>query len=103
MRYNLLGVVGELDTLPGCSQIAVSHGVFLPTDKRGHGLGTAANQARKKLAFDELGYDAMICTVAETNAAQKRVLSLNGWTKVRTFWSSKTSHYVELWWCQKSA
>jgi hypothetical protein len=103
VRYTIDGVVGELTTLPGCSQIAVSHSVFLPPDKRGQGLGKTANKARKELAFDELGYDVMMCTVNASNIAQTKILLDNGWYCVDSFLSSKTSHVVQIWMTKKGA
>lgn len=47
MRLNIGGVVGEITTLPGCSTVCVSHGVYIPKDKRGQGMGTEANMMRQ--------------------------------------------------------
>lgn len=99
MRQNILGVVGELDTLPGCSQIAVSHSVFLPPDRRGNKIGTLANKSRQDTAFDELNYDMMICTIDQANIVQRSILVTNGWECLASFKSRKTGHTVELWAC----
>lgn len=96
MRMNLGGVIGELDTLPGCTQIVVSNSVFVPQELRGQGRGTQANKNRMKIAH-ELGYDMMICTVSEDNENQRKVLTKNGWSKYTEFKSRKTGHTVELW------
>lgn len=99
MRQNILGVVGELDSLPGCSQVAVSHGVFLPIHHRGDGLGTDANKERQRIAFEELNYDMMICTIDGNNGAQRHILCKNGWKLLTEFNSRKTGHVVEVWGC----
>lgn len=100
MRMNILGAIGEIDSLPGCTQIAVSHSVFVPRASRSHGLGALANLERQMMAFDHLGYDMMICTVSSDNADQKRILDKNGWTCYTSFISRKTGHAVELWGCR---
>lgn len=99
MRQNINGVIGEIDSLPGCTQIAVSHSVYLPVHHRGDGLGTTANTKRKQIAFDELGYDMMICTIDGNNLPQKQILLTNGWKFLNYFVSRKTGHTVELWSC----
>lgn len=101
MRQMLFGVVGELSTLPGCSQVVVSHGVFLPEAAREKGLGKLANRERKTMVFDELGYDCMICTVDATNTRQIAVLSDCGWNVLFEFRSSKTGHLVQIWGVKK--
>ena len=98
MRINIEGVVGELTTLPGCSQVAVSHAVFVQRNERGKGKGTAANLSRRILA-GELGYDLMICTVDAANSAEIAVLGKAGWHPLTSFVSSKTGHTVEVWAC----
>lgn len=97
MRQNFCGVIGELDTLPGCSQVAVSHGVFIDETSRGHGLGRLANQERRQVAFNDLGYDMMICTIDSSNTHQRSLLQSEGWSCLKSFKSRKTGHTVELW------
>lgn len=97
MRVNFSGVVGELTTLPGCSQIGVSHSVFVPEHLRGNGLGKKANIDRVNFAKTELGYDGLVCTVDDENLAQVNVMISCGWQKAFTFKSSKTGHSVSLW------
>lgn len=98
MRMNIDGVIGEIDSLPGCSQIAVSHSVF-NAGERGQGIGKFANKKRKDIAFNQLGYDLMLCTVNVGNYAQLQVLRANGWYRLHIFKSRKTGHDVELWAC----
>lgn len=96
MRYNLDDCIGELTALPGCSQVVVSHGVFVPTHKRGKGVGKKAHKAR--LAYiQDLGYDYSLCTVDSSNIAQKKILEVNGWKVLDSFVSSKTGHLVLLY------
>lgn len=103
MRHNLEGVIGELTSLPGCSQVVVSHGVYLPEEERGKGKGTAANRTRQKLAFFDLGYDLMLCTVDASNEAQRKTLTKTGWWVLTDFPSRRTGHTVELWACKAEA
>lgn len=93
MRFNINGVIGEITSLPGCSQIAVSHSVFVPVKSRGTGLGKAAHSKRLKVIKD-LGYDVAICTVDLSNIAQVKILQANGWKCAFMFNSSKTSNDV---------
>lgn len=97
MRYQVLGVPGELTTLPGCSQVVVSHGVYVPKEERGKGVGTNANIERQKLALEELGYDMMLCTVRAHNIAEKKILIKTGWSFLTRFLSRNTGVEIELW------
>lgn len=99
MRTQFNGVYGELDSLPGCSQVVVSHSVFTPAEYRGHGLGHLAARNRQEFVFGELGYDMMICTVDASNEVQQSILKKMGWTFMRGFDSRKTGHRVEMWAC----
>lgn len=100
MRMSIDGVVGEISSMPGCSQIAISHSVFLPESERGKGKGVAANRKRQELVFGELSYDLMLCTVQTGNYAQLEVMRKNGWYRLDCFKSRKTGHDVELWACR---
>jgi RimJ/RimL family protein N-acetyltransferase len=93
---------GELTSLPGCSQVVVSHGVFVPKEHRGKGEGKSANVARLRHIWDELGYDYALCTVESTNVAQLAILTNNGWTRLAEFMSSRTGHLVYLYGISKT-
>lgn len=103
MRQNINGFVGEITTLPGCSQVGVSHSVFALPDVRGKRFGSATNRHRQETAFGYLAYDYMLCTVESTNLVQKNILTQNGWMFLDQFISRKTGHTVELWGCTKEA
>lgn len=94
MRTSIDQVFGEIDSLPGCSQVAVSHSVFVPIGQRGRGHATRANDRRLHLMREELGYDYALCTVDESNTAQVRVMASNGWSELDRFRSTKTGHTV---------
>lgn len=100
MRYQIDGVYGEIDSLPGCTQVAVSHAVYVPLGQRGQGKATVANEARLKKLKDELGYDYVLCTVNAANEWERKVLMKNNWKCLSSFKSSKTEHTVEVWGCQ---
>lgn len=85
---------GEITTMPGCTQIGVSHGVF--SRVRGSGMAVEANHERCK-AMVEMGYDYAVCTVDVSNTAQVKVLERNGWKFLSAFKSSKTGHVVSLY------
>lgn len=95
MRFNDYGVIGEIDSLPGCSQIAVFHSVFNPTERQ-VGRGDLAHKARLDKAR-YLGYDLAMCTVNLENVAQGKILLNNSWRFIQGFKSSKTSHGVGLY------
>jgi len=86
-------VIHELSSLPGCSQICVSHAVFVPKELRGTGVGSKAHQKRLELMKD-LGYDLVVCTVDQSNIAQMSIMSKFGWIQVTSFISTKTEHIV---------
>lgn len=97
MRMNIEGVIGEVTSLPGCGQIAVSHGVYAPPALRGNGFGHKAHNARL-LELKRLGYDAVICTMDLSNCAQLRILEAHGWHIAGIpFKSSKTGHSIQMW------
>jgi hypothetical protein len=93
MRFNHNGVLGNIDALPGCSQIAVFHSVFVPLGQRRNGLGRVAHKMRLQSAKD-LGYDVALCTVDLENEAQISILEENNWKQLTYFTSSKTGHKV---------
>ncbi len=83
----------EFTTLPGCSQVVVSHGVFIYEECRGKGLSVYGAKERIHSA-QEHGYDAMVCTVDMTNEPQLKTLAKTGWIKACEFKSRKTGHLV---------
>lgn len=93
MRFNYDGVIGEIDNLPGCDQIAVSHNVWLNHNLRGEGRGKNAHKNRLD-TMQFLGYNYTICTVDMKNEAQLHILETNGWKKFDEFKSSKTGNTV---------
>ena len=95
MRFNHGGVIGEIDNLPGCSQLAVFHSVFVPLNERGKGKGSIAH-AERLVEAEHLGYDGAICTVDMSNTRQVAILEENKWKNVFQFKSNKTSNTVGL-------
>lgn len=88
--------IGEIDNLPGCSQVAVFHSAFVLPEYRGKGEGFQAHVERLETAM-RLGYDYAICTVAENNTAQVNILKDNAWQQIGKFFSRKTGHYVVIY------
>lgn len=95
MRFNHGDVIGEIDNLPGCSQLAVFHSVFLPVEERGKGKGKIAH-AERLVEAEHLGYDGCVCTVDMSNHVELAILKENLWERVFVFKSSKTGHLVGL-------
>lgn len=84
-------VFGEIDSLPGCSQIAVSHAVFSVSPHQGAGKKAHA----ERLAFlRSIGYDYALCTVDQENHRQLAILERFKWKCLDCFKSSKTTHMV---------
>lgn len=96
MRFKHFETISEIDNLPGCSQVAVFHSVFVPIGLRKSGLGGKAHKARLDEAR-KLGYQMAVCTVSESNGPQKSILEDNEWKRVYVFASEKTGHLVGLW------
>lgn len=86
----------SLSPLPGSTQVAVSHDVFLKKEFRGLGLSVPFAKERFKTA-EELCFDLLICTCVETNIPQIKTLVKMGWVKVTVFTSSKTDNEVGVW------
>ncbi len=87
---------GELTSLPGTSQIVVSHDVFIPPSQRGAGAGTLAHAVRCQMMRD-LGYDYALCAINGANTPQVRILDKAGWRVLDAFQSTKTEHQVVIY------
>ncbi len=88
--------VYELDSLPGCSQVAVSHAMFIKPEHRGkkHALDELA---QRFVNIKVLGYDYAICTVADGNEAELKTLKKFQFRELDCFTSSKTGHLVHIY------
>lgn len=95
MRIATHGVCGEIDTLPGNSQICVFHAVT-NFGSRGKGNGKAAH--RDRLAYAKrLGYQLALCTTDAANTAQIKILLTFGWLQVHEMKSIRTANTVITW------
>lgn len=81
---------GEVSSLPGCPDIAVSHAVYC-INGRGSGKGTKANLMRLS-QLKELGYSAVLCTVCIDNTAQRIILQNAKWTESLPLTNNRTGH-----------
>jgi hypothetical protein len=88
-------VFGELDSLPGCSQIVVSHSVFSVSPFKNNGSGKKAH-ADRLAHMRQLGWDYALCTVDLENKAQMAIMKRFKWKKLDSFNSAKTGHIVGL-------
>lgn len=95
MRYSAAFGTWQLDDLPGCSQVCVSHSAFVLPEKRNKGHGTEYHQQRLEQIRD-LKYDYAVATVDALNVRQVKILKEAGWSELNTFTSSKTGHTVIL-------
>jgi hypothetical protein len=96
VRYGDYPHYYQLDDLPGCSQVAVSHSMFLHPNCRGQGYSYTAGFDRIR-KMKELGYDYAICTVDSSNVAEIKQLNNSGWFSIGIFDSKKTGHVVRIY------
>lgn len=95
MRFSSETGTWQLDNLPGCNQICVSHSAFVLPEERNKGQGKLDHEIRLTQMV-ELLYDAAIATVDMENKRQLHIMETYGWKKVFEFTSSKTTHRVGL-------
>lgn len=91
-------VVGfyEINSFPGCPQIAVSNHAFILPGEHKKGYGTKFHGQRLK-EMKELGFDYVLCTVATQNEFQKKILRGFAWKWLSSFSNKETGSVVELW------
>lgn len=86
----------EITSLPGQSQVAVCHSLFVLDHQRGHGHGHSLKASQRHI-LQALHYDYAICTVAAENAAQIEILRQAGWQKLAEFKNRRSCETTELW------
>lgn len=96
MRYSSVSGTWELDNLPGCTQVCVSHSAFVLPELRGTGHGKADHEERLE-QISELKYNYALATTDSRNERQNNILIKNGWRELDRFMSSKTQHNVIIW------
>lgn len=94
-RYSSQHGYYEFNQFPGCAQLIVSNHAFITKDQRGKGFGQK-QQLQKLEQAAMLGYNAIICTVKETNLPEKRILKKNGWKHVHTFFNTESCCNIEI-------
>lgn len=91
-------VVGfyEINSLPGCPQVAVSNHAFISLEHRNNGYGKRYHGER--LAhLKELGFNYVICTVKKDNVFQKKILVRFAWKLLDSFVNKETGNEVEVY------
>jgi len=103
MRFDILHANGlfpvgsyEIDPMPGCPRVGISHALQINEGCRGIGYGTRAMDERIEKAR-ELGYEVLIATVVAGNVAEEKILERFKWRPITTFDNLKTGHTVNLW------
>lgn len=93
-----VGVVGhfDLEPMPRCPKVAISHSLEINSEHRGKGFGRLAMEQRLQLA-KSLGFQVIICTVREGNTAQERIMSRFNFRRITFFDNPTTDHRVGLW------
>lgn len=92
-QYDVAKGFYEINSFPGCNQLAVSNHVFLEKEYRGKGFGQQFQESREhhtKL----LGYDAVICTVKADNFPEIKLLEKNDWKKIWEFYNRETENII---------
>lgn len=77
--------------LPGCNDIAVSHGLYRTNQVQGRGK---ANNLQRCEELAELGYSAVLCTVDAENDKQRSILEDTGWIRGGSVRNKKTGHWL---------
>lgn len=97
-RYSSYSGTGafEISSLPGQSQVAVTHAFVVPFGQRGLGLGHKL-KAQQNTLLKELHYDYALCTVSDANVAQKRVLEKAGWQRLTAFHNSRSDEVTAIY------
>ncbi len=83
----------HLQQLQGCCGVCVSYHSSVNSKFRNKGLGTLLNKMRQQIAWDN-GYTVLLCTDVESNQAQQKILTTNGWEKLMTFTNRRTRNKV---------
>ena len=89
--------VAEVTTLAGNSSVAIIHASNVARSARGNGVGAAAHLERLERLRDEFLYDVVVSTVDESNTAQVRIMTRNGWTRAVTWTASRSGNQISLW------
>jgi RimJ/RimL family protein N-acetyltransferase len=71
-----------IDPLSGDSDIGLMHGVYIPENERGKGIGDAQHKERLKWMKD-YSFSYALCTVSKWNEAEIHILEKNGWEKLK--------------------
>jgi len=86
---------GDITPLPGCNQVAVSHGVFTVPHMRGVGRGYGYMGERLD-RMTELGYDYVLATVIRDNEPQIRLMRRHALQELSSFMSSYSGKEIVL-------
>ena len=95
MRYGDAFGYYELNEFPGNKNIVISNSAYIYPEWRNQGKGTLQHKMRLVKAR-ELGYTKMICTVAEGNAYEIKILEKNGWKRIDYVHSHESTN-AQMW------
>lgn len=83
----------EVNSLPGCPQVAVSNHAFINPAYRNQGYGKIYHAERLR-TLKELGFNYVLCTVKTNNIFQIKILQRFGWKLFDGFHNSETDNDV---------
>lgn len=85
----------QLNLMPACPNICISHGAYVNSEFRGRGLGSLLHDLRLQIAR-YWGCQYVMATDDFANTAQSRILKNARWRKLLTFKNYLTDHDVNL-------
>lgn len=93
-----VGVVGsfELDSMPGCAKVGISHHLEIAEQHRGKGYGNQAMEDRLRLAREQ-NFRYILCTVVNGNKPQESIMRKFKFKSVSHFDNPTTGNRVVIW------
>jgi hypothetical protein len=87
----------QLEHMPGCGGILMSHGTWVGHRDRGKGIGTLMQEMKMWLA-SKLEAGMLLATVIVGNKPEEAILGKHGWKQVGpTFRNVHTGNNVQMW------
>lgn len=86
----------NLDPMPGCARVAISHGFQVYPQFRGTGWASVSMKERLKKA-KELGFQMILATVGDNNRPEEFCLRHHGWQQFGYLFNPNTGNTVYCW------
>lgn len=92
---NLQRIDGRLSAFAGCGRILILNSVHVPEELRGKGLGLLWQKNCVERARGQ-GYDVILCTVRNSNLAQRNIMHKLRFKTIFQFNNSKTGNLIHI-------